>query len=78
MLKAEASTLCLLPGTAERLATHSAMRGRKEQLLLGATRETSPADTCSQTLSLLPGKQHVCHLNQSRAYLLKQQRGAGG
>ena len=56
-LKAEVSTHCLLPGTAEKLATHRALRGGNSSCL------EPPADT--QTFSLLPGKQHVCHLSQA-------------
>lgn len=58
-LKAEVSTHCLRPGTAEKLATHRALRGGNSSCL-----EPS-ADTRSQTFSLLPGKQHVCHLSQA-------------
>lgn len=45
------------PPRDSREVSHPQRHERREQLLLGASRGTSSADTCSQTFRLLPGKQ---------------------
>lgn len=61
------------PPRNSRETSHPQSHKRREQLLLGATRGTSPVDTCSQTFCLRPRKQALLSF-KPLSYLLKQQQ----